>query len=282
MSSKRVRGAGCSIPLAPGERWLIAADRVRRRVRTESASRGLVIVVDEAEKLTAASLGMLSYLLDAQRAWKARMLSRDAKIYVVFVTSPQHEELVRTTLSRFHQMRAIAVSREKPRKAGGTGARTSPNRDSAIGLDVEEEHLCAALHAAPHALAACDLARIFGSSVSGKIADLVERGVLARRVEDGITCYLPNPARVANLPEPPERVLRALLECYRRQLGQENGRSSGHEHVRVALSLLYFRLGQPARALGQLGRCSPGDLPTIPHDLFEELERYLEAQHSKG
>ncbi|MHC4339061.1 MAG: hypothetical protein ACYSX0_02435, partial [Planctomycetota bacterium] len=281
-SSKRARGEGCSIPLAPGERWLIAADRVRRRIRTESAVRGLVLVIDEAQKLSAASIGMLSYLLDAQRAWRARMLSRDAKVYVVFVTSPKHEQTVRTMLGQFHQMRAIAVSRDKHRRPSGTGSRFRSKRDPSVGLDVEEEHLCAALSAAPLALAERDLVRIFGGSVRAKIRELTERGLLVRRVEDGITCYLPNPAQVANLPEPPDRVLRALLECYRRQIDRDSGCCTGHEHVGLALAILYFRLGQPLRALGHLGRTSPGDLPTVPHDLVEELERHLEVQHRNG
>ncbi|MHC4819686.1 MAG: hypothetical protein ACYTF8_16700, partial [Planctomycetota bacterium] len=98
---RRPRPAGMSIPLTPGERWLIATARVRRRLRNEMAVRGLVLFVEEAHRLTPAALTLLAHAVRAHRAWQARMLARDAKAYVVLVTTPDHKAETLAMLERF-------------------------------------------------------------------------------------------------------------------------------------------------------------------------------------
>ncbi|MHC4955263.1 MAG: hypothetical protein ACYTGZ_15525, partial [Planctomycetota bacterium] len=98
---KRPRSPAMRIPLTPAERWLIAADRVRRRLRTEIATRGLVIFIDEAHLLTPSALSILCYLLDAQCAWKSHLLSAPAKVYVAFAVPGKHDEWFREVAERF-------------------------------------------------------------------------------------------------------------------------------------------------------------------------------------
>ena len=175
----RARPAGASLPLRPADRWLIAADRVRRRVRNEVAERGLLLFVEDAHKLTASAMNVLAYFADAHCAWQARMLARDALIYIVLVTPPEHQDLVREMLKRFSLGDGVLVAHELPLRV----ASPRPN-----GLGVEEEYLHAALNVAPLALAEEDIASIFGDSalalsrVSSSAGQCVSGVKTARRV----------------------------------------------------------------------------------------------------
>jgi len=148
---KRPRSPGCSLPISPGERWLIAADRVRRRVRQEIALTGLVIQIDDAEKLTGNSLEIISYFVRAHTAWKDRMLSRDARIYFVLATTPHHEDLVLKALRRFGICDLI-IDRAPQEDPTPKLAR----------LSVEDEHLLGSLALCPFALSLTDVASAFG------------------------------------------------------------------------------------------------------------------------
>ncbi|MHC4491112.1 MAG: hypothetical protein ACYTDU_05770, partial [Planctomycetota bacterium] len=143
-----------SIPLTPGERWLIATAHVRRRLRNEIAVRGLVLFVEEAHKLTPAALSLLAHLVRAHRAWQARMLARAAKAYVVLVTTPDRKAETLAMLERFDIQGPVPVRRARLRKDAPSG----PNPL----LSVEEEHLLSALAAAPLALTEPDIAAVFG------------------------------------------------------------------------------------------------------------------------
>ncbi|MHC5044298.1 MAG: hypothetical protein ACYTGI_18205 [Planctomycetota bacterium] len=136
----RPRPAGMSIPLTPGERWLIATAHVRRRLRNEMAVRGLVLFIEEAHRLTPAALALLAHVIRAHRAWQARMLARDAKAYVVFVTTPDHKAEMLAMLERFDIQGPPPVRRDRIRK-------DAPSVPQPV-LTVEQEHLLSALAAA--------------------------------------------------------------------------------------------------------------------------------------
>ncbi len=258
LGAKR-RGAGSSIPLIPGERWLIAADRVRRRCRTEIAQRGLVIFVESAEMLSPCALGLLTYLIHAHCAWKGRMLSRPAMCYVVFATEPAHESLIETALSRFEIAGDIA---------GGRRTRVNGRRHLAA-LDVEEEHLLAALQDAPLALDSTDVTALFGSSGRVLCLQLCERGFLTRELVAGRKCFVPRPAYSPKLDDPPQRVRRAVFDRYRARA------RTGHEHVVVGAILLALRSGDLARARACLSQLTTADAACIPMVHLNELDAKL-------
>ncbi|MHC4817538.1 MAG: hypothetical protein ACYTF8_05755, partial [Planctomycetota bacterium] len=220
----RPRPAGMSIPLTPGERWLITTAHVRRRLRNEIAVRGLVLVVEEAHRLTPAALSLLAHLIRAHRAWQARMLARDAKAYVVLVTTPEHKAEMLAMLDRFDIQGPVPVRRDRVRK----DAPSIPNPH----LNVEEEHLFSALAAAPLALTEQDIAAVFGASAAATASRLAERDILRTRVEAGERCFIPNAAQLDGLADPPPRVLEALLDHYRQRL------EHGHQHLRFAVATL--------------------------------------------
>ncbi|MHC4165177.1 MAG: hypothetical protein ACYSUM_23940, partial [Planctomycetota bacterium] len=257
----RPRPAGMSIPLTPGERWLIATAHVRRRLRNEIAVRGLVLFVEEAHKLTPAALSLLAHLVRAHRAWQARMLARAAKAYVVLVTTPDHKAETLAMLERFDIQGPVPVRRDRLRKDAPSG----PNPL----LSVEEEHLLSALAAAPLALTEPDIAAVFGSSAAAAANELVERDVLRMRVEAGERCFVPQAAHLDELPDPPPRVLQALHDHYRKRLRR------GHQHVRFAAAALAARLGQPLRAAAHINRASHADAATVPFDTYLELQPAL-------
>ena len=248
----RARPAGASLPLRPADRWLIAADRVRRRVRNEVAESGLLLFVEDAHKLTASAMSILAYFADAHCAWQARMLARDALVYIVLVAPPEHQDSVHEMLKRFSLGDGVLVAHELPSRV----ASPRPN-----GLGVEEEYLHAALNVAPLALAKEDIASIFGDSALVTVARLVELGAVRERCEDGKTCFVPVSGVAEDVPAAPRRVMRALLDRYRERL------RTGHEHLLLAMAALAFRLDEPLRALGYLGRVAPGNTATVAADL---------------
>ncbi|MHC5033000.1 MAG: sigma 54-interacting transcriptional regulator [Planctomycetota bacterium] len=257
----RPRPAGMSIPLTPGERWLIATAHVRRRLRNEMAVRGLVLFIEEAHRLTPAALALLAHVIRAHRAWQARMLARDAKAYVVFVTTPDHKAEMLAMLERFDIQGPPPVRRDRIRK-------DAPSVPQPV-LTVEQEHLLSALAAAPLALTESDIATLFGSSAAAAARDLVERDVLQVRVEAGERCFVPRVAHLDDLSDPPPRVLQALHDHYRKRLKR------GHQHLRFAAAAIAARLGQPLRAAAHIHRASPADTATLPFDTYQELRRTL-------
>ncbi len=262
------RAQGMSMPLTTGERWLMATDRVRRRVRSASAQQGLLLFLEEAQCIGAASMNLIAHLLDAHRAWKARMLSRDARVYTVLVTTPERQGSILRALERHGAAGSVLRLRSEEREGAeerrrGTRARTR--------LTAEDEHLVAALAASPLALEARDLALLFGSSSVPRAEDLARRDILRRRVEYGRPVFAPNPSHLDGLPPPPERVLRALLARLRRR--SHRGRGQGHVHA--AMASLAFRLGEPRRALACLGRMSHADDAVVPAELLEEIDGEL-------
>jgi DNA-binding NtrC family response regulator len=253
---KRPRAPGCSLPLAPGERWLIAGDRVRRRVRSEIATRGLVIQVDEAHRLTASAMTLLAHLIHAHCAWRDRMLSRDAKVYVVFAAPAEHERAVTEMLARFGMNGAPHVARWPTTDravADGRRVRTWPH------LTAEQEHLWEALHAAPLALAEEDVTEVFGSSARDTAVALVEGGYLATREEDAERCYVPNPSAPAPACAPQKRVVEAIRDRYRARQ-----RSGGHRHLTYAIAELELELGRETRAAAHITRAGLGTTATVP------------------
>ncbi|MHC4959176.1 MAG: sigma-54-dependent transcriptional regulator [Planctomycetota bacterium] len=263
----RPRPAGLSFAIDQADRWLIAANRVRRRVRNEVAQRGLVLFVEEAEKLSASALTVLGYLVDAHRAWRARMLARDARVHVVLATQPEFLADVRAMLERFGHGDA-EFARSEPRPG------VAPTPAETPVLDVEEEHVVEALAAAPLALSTAELRRVFGDSVGAKLPSLVERGVLEARVEGGERVFAPHARDRDEAHEsrrgPPARVLSAFEEVYRRRLKRR-----GHAHARAGLAVLAFRRGAALRGLAHFGALEPGYTATIGQDVYRELDAHL-------
>ncbi|MHC4450937.1 MAG: sigma 54-interacting transcriptional regulator, partial [Planctomycetota bacterium] len=173
---KRPRSPAMRIPLSPAERWLIAADRVRRRVRAESAMSGLVIFIDDAELLTPNALSILSYFLDAQCAWKSHLLSAPAQIYVVFATQAREEEWFRKTLERFSPRAEPFVVRD----VVGPRVKGLARRD---WLTVEQDHIHEVLRGVGFALSLRDTRSLFGVTSTAAIERLVSQGVLRCRRE---------------------------------------------------------------------------------------------------
>ncbi|MHC4848273.1 MAG: hypothetical protein ACYTEG_07450, partial [Planctomycetota bacterium] len=171
---KRPRSPAMRIPLSPAERWLIAADRVRRRVRAESAMNGLVIFIDDAELLTPNALSILSYFLDAQCAWKSHLLSAPAQIYVVFATQAREEEWFRKTLERFSPRAEPFIARDEvgPRR----GVRGEPRL-----LSVEADHLLSSLRSLSYWITWNESLGLFGQSATQALQRLLRDSVLKSR-----------------------------------------------------------------------------------------------------
>jgi len=262
---RRQRSEAMSIALTPGERWLIATDRVRRRMRAEIAVRGLVLFVEEAEWLTPAGLALLAYLLDAHRAWQARMLSRPANVYVVLATPPEREGSVVRMLERFGLVGHPPVARERRRDEKGASGFSPPAL-----RDIEEEYLYGALAAAPAALAEEDVRGVFGASAVDRCRAMAERGLFRVRTEAGETCYLPNPALPSDLAAPSPRAQRALAARYRQRSRR------GHEHLALARAALSLDLGDPLRAVAAVARMPYTAGAFLPLRSFEALEATLE------
>ena len=177
---KRPRSPAMRIPLTAGERWLIAADRVRRRVRCEIATRGIVLFIDDAQYLTPSSLTTLSYLLDAQCAWKSHFLSSPAMIYIAFSLPARHDAWFHETLARFNPLATPFRVREPIGPIPLAAAAKSPD------LTVEEEHVAAVLAEAEVALSERSVATLFGASVKQTTDALERKGVIRDRLERGI------------------------------------------------------------------------------------------------
>lgn len=259
---RRPRSEGMSFPLTPGERWLIAANRVRRRMRAEIAMRGVVLFVEEAEWLTPAGLAILMNLLDAQRAWKARMLARPARAYVVLATSPEHEAAVVGMLQRFHMNGVPPVVRDRRRPEAASPLPPALR-------DAEEEYLFGALAAAPAALSAEDVRSVFGASAVERCRAMVERGLLRERVEAGQLCYPANPS----VPVPgavPTRALAAIRDRYRHRARR------GHEHLALAAAAISLMLDEPRSAVAAVARMPHTAGPLLPLRSFEVLDAALE------
>ncbi|MHC4938064.1 MAG: sigma-54-dependent transcriptional regulator [Planctomycetota bacterium] len=175
---KRPRSPAMRIPLSPTERWLIAADRVRRRVRAESAMQGLVLFIDNAEMLTPSALSILSYFLDTHCAWKAHLLSAPAKIYTVFATQARHEEWFREILGRFSPRTEPFVVRESigPKKH---------RRMLSCSSDVECDHVRDTARSIGSWLARDELLGLLGPSASRCIDLMVRDGTMRQRAECG-------------------------------------------------------------------------------------------------
>ncbi|MFQ5844741.1 MAG: hypothetical protein ACE5JG_07105, partial [Planctomycetota bacterium] len=193
---RRFRSRGASFALTPGERWLMAANRVRRRCRQEAARKGLVVVVDSAHLLTASAAAVLAYLIEAHRAWKGRMLCRDAKAYVVFLAPPDHEQRVLDLLEAFGIRGDVASLGEAERP---------PPPPAAAFVDVEEEHLLSALRDAPFALSSEDVRATFGRSALETCRRLRDQGLVAEEVQNGRSCWVETVQgrELSGLPPPP-------------------------------------------------------------------------------
>jgi len=258
----RPRSPGASTPFRPGERWMIALDRVRRRCRVEAANEGLVLFVEAAHHLSPASLDALVFLLNVHRGWRGRMLSAPGKCYVVLAVPPEQESVLTERLERFRVASGYAFTEE----AGGAGAPALPPQ-----LDVESEHLLAALADAPLALTAADVGSLFGRSAVARIDALIERGLVVAEKQGASPSFRAAPHAVHDLPEPPPRVRRAMIERYRERARR------GHEHTLLAAALLALRMGDLPRAIVFLGRSSQGDAPALSSHLFGELVAGLDA-----
>jgi len=199
---RRPRAAGCSIPLASGERWAIAADRVRRRVRLELALRPMTLFVEAAHLLTPAALTALGFLSNAHRAWQGRMLSRPAPFLAVLALPPEAHAAWPAMLKRFGVRRdyegvdAYGIE-ESP-------AENAKLRSALDRMDIEEEHLLCALADAPYALDEEAIASIFGASGPRAVDRLEARGLVRRRREVRRTVVLPHPA-LARPAKPPRQ-----------------------------------------------------------------------------
>ncbi|MGH7336361.1 MAG: hypothetical protein ACREI7_02175, partial [Myxococcota bacterium] len=261
---KRPRSAGCSIPLTPGERWAIAADRVRRRCRVAMAEKGLVLFIDGAEHLTPLSAGLLAHFLNAHRAWRGRLLARPARFYVALVASPSREPIVRDLLERLDVTGEIALQ-------GGEEQGT----DSPPALGVEEEHVLAALADAPVAISEDDVSALFGDSGKRICARFEEQGLVARRREAGLNVLVPTVPSTIRLLEPPPRVRRAILDRYRAHVRK------GRDHVAFGASLLAFRLGERLRGVAHLSAAGPGEPLALSSIHFRELEEHLAAARTR-
>jgi len=259
----RPRSPGCSMPITPGEQWLIAAGRVRRRCRAEMAAEGLVVFVEDAHQLTPAAMAQILYYLDSHKAWKGRMLVLPAKIYFVFAVTPAQVEGFSQMLARF------SIEGNLARGDAGEGGGGAPL--STLALDAEEEHLLSALLDAPFSLADDDIARIFGRSAPARCAALARRGYLRMVELPGASCFAPPRRLVAGLPEPAPRVRRAVAERYRQRARR------GHEHVLFGAAALLYRTGDPIRAIATLSCATAANAACVPPVLAAELERMWNA-----
>ena len=185
---KRPRSLAMRIPLTASERWLIAADRVRRRLRCEIATRRLVVFIDDAEYLTPSALTTLSYLLDAQCAWKSHFLSSPAQIYIAFSLPAEHDGWFHETLARFNPLATPFRVREP------VGPLTLSEAAKAPNLTVEEEHVAEVLAEAEVALTEEAVLKLFGFSARTTVRSLIrhdivhqcnERRSVVLRVRDG-------------------------------------------------------------------------------------------------
>ncbi|HEX5137782.1 MAG TPA: sigma 54-interacting transcriptional regulator [Planctomycetota bacterium] len=261
---RRLQKEGLPFPLTTGERWLIATERVRRRMRTEIGTRGLVLFIEDAEWLTPAALALLMHLLDAERAWRARMLARAAHVYVVFAVAPGQETGVVRMLERFGLNGHPPVLRERRRPVAGV---MPP-----ILRDAEEEYLFGALAAAPVALSEEDVRGLFGASAVDRCRAMVERDLLRLRVEAGQVCYIANLAVSATAPM---RALVAIAEGYRRKF------RCGHEHLGLAAAAVDLMLGRAHRAVASVARMCHTAGALLPHRVFELLDAALERMRPK-
>ncbi|MGQ0614085.1 MAG: sigma 54-interacting transcriptional regulator [Planctomycetaceae bacterium] len=259
----RPRSRGCSTPFTPGERWLIATGRVRRRCRTDMAIEGLVVFVEDAHQLTPAAMSQFLYYLDAHKAWKGRMLVLPAKIYFVFAVTPAQEAGFSEMLARFSIEGSLARGESEE---GGGGAPLST-----LTLDAEDEHLLSALLDAPFALAEGDVARIFGASAPARGAELARRGYLRRVELPGAVCFAPPRRPIEGLPQPAPRVRRAIAARYRQRARR------GHEHVLFGAAALLSRMGDPVRALAALSSATAANAACIPPSLAAELDALWES-----
>ncbi len=180
------RAAGSSMAIHSCERWLIAADRVRRRVRDGLAERGKLIAVEHAELLTPSAISTLRYLVHAQTAWQARMLSAPAPCFVMLIVAPENEDRVRGDLRRFPFQGDPFVWRMHERPS-------SVRTKNASVLSFEEESMMRALTSAPALLTARDLRAVFGDSCMRVVLSLVDRGILRTRCVRDTTVYEPEP-----------------------------------------------------------------------------------------
>ncbi|MEE8105737.1 MAG: sigma 54-interacting transcriptional regulator [Planctomycetota bacterium] len=256
----RKRSAGCSLPLAPGERWLIASDRVRRKCRATIAQRGQIVFIDSAEWLTGASVSNLSYLITAHTAWRNHMLSSPAKCYFVFAAPPGRARLVHAALEGFGITGDIGGTKRPfaARSRAGISHRS---------LRVESEHILSALEESPFALGAKDVGALFGASGVQVCRELADSGFVLLRTEAGEECFVPNPAATVDLPEASDRVRRALFQHYRER------RRRAHEHVTIGALVLALRMNDAPRAQACLGRIGCADAACMPHVLLEEIEQ---------
>ncbi|MCZ6571902.1 MAG: hypothetical protein O7C98_01910, partial [Planctomycetota bacterium] len=266
----RPRSEGMSIALTPGERWLIGADRVRRRCGQEAAGNGLLVVVEDAEHITPSAAAVLGYSIEAHRAWKGRMLSRDAKVYVVFVSTPEHEQRLLDLLEENDLRGDIRTV---------NGSAPSPPF-ATYGTDfvgVEEEHILGALRDAPFALSSMDVQAIFGRAGLETCRGLAERGYLAARVQNGLEYWVeaPRGRQIGRFDAPAARVRRAVLDRYALLARQ------GREWLRPGAALLAFRLGRRSLALGFVGRTGHAECALVPAALFGELDGHLEASREE-
>jgi len=256
---RRLPNEALPFPLTTGERWLIATERVRRRMCAEIGMRGLVLFVEEAEWPTPAGLALLMHLLDAERAWRARMLARPARVYVVLAVSPGREEGIVQLLERFGLNGHPPVLRERRKPA----ADVAPP----ILRDAEEEYLLGALAAAPVGLSEEDVSAIFGASAVDRCRDMAERGLLRSRAEAGQVCYTATHEVTATAPA---RALLALAAAYRRRA------RGGHEHLGLAAAAVDLMLGKALRPVAAVARMCHTAGALLPHRVFEMLDAALE------
>ena len=229
-AAHRRRSAASSLPFAPCERWLIAADRVRRRVRSAMAEQGQLIVVEHAEMLTPSAMGMLHHFVHAQAAWKARMLTFPAPCFVVLLVSPEHEAQVRDDVDRFPFQGDPFVWRLE-----GPGRKRQANLSQ---LSFEEEQIVGTLVQMPALLTKKECLELFGKSSERHLESLTERGVLKKTNPRTQTIYEPE-ASWCDLAAATEsfsfdRSSRLLRASYIRRYRRE-GRQS---HLRCAQELL--------------------------------------------
>ncbi|MEM8884300.1 MAG: hypothetical protein AAGD14_09540, partial [Planctomycetota bacterium] len=190
---KRPRSPAMRLPLQPEERWLIAADRVRRRLRSEIATRKLILYIDNAQCLTPNALSILSYLLDAQCAWKSHLLSAPAQVYIAFAHPARDEDWFADTLRRFSpriepfEIREAAGAVERRFAAGGRS------------LTIEQDHVQAVLNFIGAGIGQPLVHGLMGSSSVATLSHMADRGFLEQRAEKLTQTWLPD-----SLSESPE------------------------------------------------------------------------------
>ena len=249
---KRPRSPAMRIPLSSTERWLIAADRVRRRLRTEIATRGLIICIDEAHLLTPNALTTLCYLLDAQCAWRSHLLSSPAQIYVAFSIPAHTSDWFHKTLQRFSPL-ASPFRATEPQ-----GPRKRPEGLARVDVSVEDEHVLSTLRECGLDVPIGELELWFGESPISSIRRGVSDGSLQHRTMAGVETL-----GVRDCGQRGQASFRAL-DHVARSIASRASPGRAQRHLRVTVGLTEHRLGNVRRSQVHWAKIGSAEAATAP------------------